>query len=77
MASRSWANEDDATGVMEVDAAGGGKFTEVVLRPVVTIAGGSLPAAADLHTKAHALCFIANSCSVPIRHEATVTVAGQ
>jgi organic hydroperoxide reductase OsmC/OhrA len=29
-----------------------------------------------LHEKAHELCFIANSCSVPIHHEATVLVAG-
>jgi organic hydroperoxide reductase OsmC/OhrA len=67
--------EDDATGGMELDASGGGKFVEVVLRPAVTIAAGDAATAAKLHERAHALCFIANSCSVPIRHEATLTMA--
>lgn len=70
------AYEDSATGRMSLDARGGGKFEEVILRPQVTIANGSDPARAmELHTAAHELCFIANSCSVPIRHEANVEVA--
>jgi len=28
-----------------------------------------------MHDQAHALCFIANSCSMPIRHEASITQA--
>lgn len=70
------AYEDNAVGKMSVDARGGGRFEEVTLRPAVTIApGGEAAHAAQLHETAHELCFIANSCSVPIRHEATLQVA--
>jgi organic hydroperoxide reductase OsmC/OhrA len=67
------AYTDHATGTMELDRRGGGRFTEVVLHPTVTLApGADRHRAASLHEEAHALCFIANSCSVPIRHEATI-----
>jgi organic hydroperoxide reductase OsmC/OhrA len=71
------AYEDDASGSMEVDASGSGRFVEVVLRPSVTIAAGDAAVAIALHHDAHATCFIANSCSVPIRHEATVTLTAR
>jgi organic hydroperoxide reductase OsmC/OhrA len=68
--------EDDAAATMTVDANGGGRFEEVVLHPRVTIAsGGDVSRASKLHETAHGLCFVANSCSVPIRHEARVEVA--
>ncbi len=71
------AYRDHATGVMELDARGGGKFTEVVLHPEVTVADAAhVDRATQLHVEAHALCFIANSVSTPIRHEAT-TRAGE
>jgi organic hydroperoxide reductase OsmC/OhrA len=58
---------------MVTDAKGGGKFEEVVLHPRVTIEGEQHAAlAAQLHEAAHEQCFIASSCSVPIRHAATV-----
>ena len=66
------AYEDAATGTMEKTGDGGGCFTEVVLHPRVTIAQGDANLAAKLHDKAHALCYVANSCSVPIRHHATI-----
>ena len=67
---------DDARGTMVEDGRGGGAFTEVVLRPVVTVADESMvPAARDAHTQAHEWCFIANSVSFPVRHEATIRVA--
>ncbi len=60
---------------------GGGHFTEVVLRPRVTLkSGGDAALAESLHARAHALCFIANSVNFPVRHEATVrheAAAGQ
>lgn len=69
------AYEDAATGTMKEDGAGGGRFTEVVLHPRVTIAGAEHRERAEqLHARAHQLCFIANSCSVPIHHEATIEV---
>lgn len=69
------AYADDAQGTMEIDPDGG-RFTEVVLHPAVTIAeGGDVALAEKLHGRAHELCFIANSCSMPIRHEPTITTA--
>lgn len=77
------AYEDDVRGVMKLDERGGGKFEEVELHPAVTIEASGDPATArelqeralELHEKAHELCFIAASCSVPIRHEPTVRSA--
>lgn len=71
------AYEDVARGTMVLRADGGGAFTEVTLAPVVTIAaGGDEARALQLHEQAHALCFIANSCSAPVRHQPTVRIAG-
>ncbi len=70
---RVLAYEDEVQGTMTINADGGGKFGEITLHPRVTIAGDEHVALAErLHHKAHDLCFIANSCSVPIRHVATV-----
>ncbi|MGZ5474485.1 MAG: OsmC family protein [Thermoanaerobaculia bacterium] len=65
------AYEDDARGTLVLDGDGG-RFSEVTLRPKVTISSGDLDRAKELHLRAHEECFIANSCSVPIRCEATV-----
>lgn len=67
--------EDRATGTMEkVDRVV--RFTEVVLRPRVTITPGSdLMKARALHARAHASCFIANSVNFPVRHEPVIEVA--
>jgi organic hydroperoxide reductase OsmC/OhrA len=65
--------EDRATGVMQEDGKGGGKFASVTLHPVVTIDNPEqIERATQLHERAHEQCFIANSCSVPIHHEAEV-----
>ncbi|MGN6183196.1 MAG: OsmC family protein [Thermoanaerobaculia bacterium] len=65
---------DRATGTLQLDARGGGKFSEIVLHPEVVVADTSqIERAIELHDEAHALCFIANSISAPIRHEAKVT----
>jgi organic hydroperoxide reductase OsmC/OhrA len=67
---------DDSTGTMQEDGRGCGAFTEVTLRPVVTIAEESMREAAEAaHAQANAWCFIANSVSFPVRHEATILVA--
>ena len=66
---RVLAYEDAATGTMKQDGKGGGRFEEVVLHPVVTISDAAqADEAVKLHERAHQVCFIANSCSVPIRH---------
>ncbi|CAN7223734.1 OsmC family protein [Microbacterium sp. LjRoot45] len=70
------AYTDDATGTMVEDGRGGGGFTEVMLRPVVTIADESMrDAALAAHAQAHEWCFIANSVNFPVRHEPTIVVA--
>lgn len=67
---------DEATGTMITTPDGSGHFTEVTLNPVVTIAPGSDPAAAEqAHKTAHSMCFIANSVNFPVRHRPTITVA--
>lgn len=69
--------EDAATGTMQEDGRGGGRFVEIVLHPAVTVAEGSdVDRAMKLHARAHDLCFIANSCSVPITHRPSMRVMG-
>lgn len=68
---------DRAEGTMVETADGGGRFVEVVLRPRVTLrAGADLTKAGELHDRAHALCFIANSVSFPVRHEPEIVHGG-
>lgn len=63
---------DKAEGTMQETADGGGHFTEVMLFPTVVIHDPKKVEAANaLHERAHALCFIANSCNFPIRHTPT------
>jgi organic hydroperoxide reductase OsmC/OhrA len=59
---------DEAGGTMaEDEATGGGRFTEVVLRPRVTVAAPDMADKLEaLHHQAHELCFIANSVNFPV-----------
>ena len=60
---------DDASGIMQETADGGGHFTEVTLRPSVVITDAAhIDKANELHNDAHKLCFIANSVNFPVRH---------
>ena len=69
------AYHDDAWGKMEMKD-GGLRFTEVILKPFVTIeADGDLEKAETLHEDAHGICFIANSVNFPVRNEASVMFA--
>jgi organic hydroperoxide reductase OsmC/OhrA len=66
---------DEAVGTLAEQAGGAGRFTEVVLRPRVTVADPAMiPVVPSLHDRAHELCFIAQSVNFPVRHE-PVTVA--
>jgi organic hydroperoxide reductase OsmC/OhrA len=67
--------EDRADGILTLDADGGGRFTEVVLRPRVRIESGEVARARALHEEAHHKCFIANSVNFPVRVEPEVEVA--
>lgn len=60
---------DQAMGIMEERIDRSGHFIEVTLNPVVTVAESSmLKKANELHTRAHQLCFIANSVNFPVKH---------
>ena len=70
------AYADEAVGTMRIEAAGAGQFTQVVLRPRVTVAQvGSLTngapvddaALAAVHLRAHEHCFVARSVNFPVR----------
>jgi organic hydroperoxide reductase OsmC/OhrA len=64
---------DNATGTMVLAKNGCGKFSEVVLNPVVTIRGkSSFEILNDLHSQANKMCFIANSVNFPVRHKGTL-----
>lgn len=68
------AYTDAAEGTMETDEQGG-RFVEVVLRPLVTIGADSDPAKAEAaHEDAHHACFIANSVKFPVRCEPRIVV---
>lgn len=64
---------DSASGTMTTQPDGSGRFTEVVLRPEVTVADTAMvEAATRAHRRAQELCFIANSVRFPVRHEPVV-----
>ncbi|MEO8158771.1 MAG: OsmC family protein [Betaproteobacteria bacterium] len=59
--------EDQAAGIMEVSAEGGGRFLEVTLRPRITVSAASaLDTARHLHHEAHEKCYVANSVNFPV-----------
>lgn len=61
---------DHAEGTMEEDGKDGGRFTEVILRPHITITTDSdVDMAERLHHTAHEKCFIATSVNFPVRCE--------
>lgn len=67
---------DDAEGFMHFDKKGGGRFTEVILRPRVTVLRDEMvDRIHELHQKASQNCFIANSVNFPVRHEPETRVA--
>ena len=69
--------EDQADGVMEETADGGGRFLEVTLRPRITVTAQSdLDTAKQLHHDAHEKCFIANSVNFPVGCEPVIRHAG-
>ena len=61
---------DRAEGTLAEESDGSGRFSRVVLRPLVTVAPGTdVERARSLHGRAHALCFIANSVTCPVELE--------
>jgi organic hydroperoxide reductase OsmC/OhrA len=67
---------DTPTAVMTEDGRGGGRFTDITLHPVVTVAAPDQVETADrLHQEANRACFIAASLAVPVRHQPRTLVA--
>jgi len=68
------AYQDEANGQMRENKDGSGEFTEVMLRPRVTVTAASdRTKALHLHEEAGKLCFIARSVNFPVRHEPIVS----
>lgn len=68
--------QDQASGTMTESPDGGGRFTRVLLQPVVTLADpGRAAQALALHAAANKKCFIANSCNFPVEHRPTCLAA--
>jgi organic hydroperoxide reductase OsmC/OhrA len=60
---------DNATGIMETTPDGSGRFLEVTLNPIVTVADATMISKAnEYHARANQLCFIANSVNFPVKH---------
>ncbi len=65
---------DHAEGTLEV-RENDGSFTEVVLKPIVTVKDISMvDKALAIHQEANRRCFIAGSVNFPVEHEAEVVV---
>ena len=66
---------DTAAGSMAINPDGSGQFSEVVLRPRITVmeAGRDADVVA-INGKAHHLCFIARSVNFPVSHQPVVVV---
>ena len=66
---------DAATGTLQTEGDGTGRFEQVTLRPRVTISSGDPDLAQSLHDEAERLCFIAQSVNFPVRHEPKIELA--
>jgi organic hydroperoxide reductase OsmC/OhrA len=67
---------DEPVGTMVQTPGGGGHFSSVILRPVVTVASADdLETATACHHEASGKCFIANSVNFPVTHEPTARLA--
>ncbi len=68
---------DHARGVMIENNNGGGRFTEVLLSPLITVKNAQMiEKAIELHEPAHDNCFIANSVNFPVVIKASIQTQG-
>lgn len=69
------AYTDHAEGIMVETANGSGKFSEVTLKPSISLANmGMMDKANALHEQANQFCFIANSCNFPVKHQPVYSI---
>lgn len=67
--------EDKATGIMQEDADGSGRFVSIHLSPNILIADKTkVEQAVGLHHSANKKCFIANSLNFPVTHSAAIKI---
>jgi organic hydroperoxide reductase OsmC/OhrA len=69
------AYTDDVEALLLAEGGGDGRMARAVLRPQVTIVAGDPERAAALHHEAHARCFIANACAIPITVEPAIVIS--
>lgn len=68
------AYTDNVEGILEY-GKNGGRFTEVILHPIVSVKSEEMiPLAMSLHSEAHACCFIANSVNFPVDHQPSIII---
>jgi organic hydroperoxide reductase OsmC/OhrA len=68
--------QDEPSGTMVEMPDGGGRFTQVTLRPrMVITAESDLQKAEVAHDRAHELCFLAQSMNFPVHHAPEVSMA--
>lgn len=66
--------QDIATGVLEEDADGSGRFKSVTLHPTILVSESTMiDKAKELHHDANKMCFIANSLNISVGHEPSIT----
>jgi organic hydroperoxide reductase OsmC/OhrA len=69
---------DEASGSMQIDPDGSGRFREVVLNPRMRITdAGRVSDAEALHHRAHEMCFVANSVNFPVRVEGHIEAGSE
>ena len=69
---------DEASGTLTENAEGNGKFSEVTIKPKVTISKESNAETAEkLHEQAHEFCFIANSMNFPVYFNPEISIEKQ
>lgn len=67
---------DETSGQLKANEDGSGAFISIELNPIVTILEkNEIDLALSLHKEANRLCFIANSCNVPINHKPQILIA--
>jgi organic hydroperoxide reductase OsmC/OhrA len=67
---------DTPRGTMILERDGSGQFSEVTLRPVITVTDQAMVSKVPaLHDGAHAKCFIARSVNFPVHHQPETRVA--
>lgn len=65
--------EDTAEGTMILNPDGSGQFSEVTLRPRISVASPEMEELAlELHAEASRKCFIARSVNFPVHHEPSI-----